>query len=119
MEVLRNAMYAKGVSRSRLVAKAFCGGNVISSNQLNIGQRNAEFAREWLQRKNIPLLAYDFGGPWSRKVVIDPKTGDAFCRRNPISQLDAQHLIKAESEYARSLQKKVETSPQEPKIELF
>lgn len=119
MEVLRNAMYAKGASRSRMVAKAFGGGNVISSNELNIGQRNAEFAREWLERENIPLLAYDFGGPWSRKVVIDPKTGDAFCRRNPISQPDAQHILQAENEYARSLQRKVETSQQEPKIELF
>lgn len=119
MEVLRNAMYAKGASRSRMVAKAFGGGNILSSIQLNIGQRNAEFAQEWLQRENIPLLAYDFGGHWSRKIVIDPKTGDAFCRRNPISQPDLQHVLQAEHEYARSLQKKVETSQQEPKIELF
>lgn len=119
MEVLRNAMYAKGASRSRMVAKAFGGGNVVSSIQLNIGQRNIEFTQEWLKRENIPLIAYDFGGSWSRKLVIDPKTGDAFCRRNSITQPDTQNIIKAEDEYALSLQKKAASSAQELKIELF
>lgn len=118
MEVLRNAMYARGAG-SRLVAKAFGGGNVVSSIQMAIGERNAEFARQWLERENIPLLAFDFGGAWSRKVVIDPKSGDAFCRRNPISKPDVRAVLEAESEYARSLQSKNSAAAQQKKIELF
>lgn len=120
MEVLRNAMVAKGAQRNRLVAKAFGGGNVVSSLNMAIGERNAEFARVWLDREGIPLVAYDFGGAWSRKVIIDPATGDAFCRRTPINQPDALAMVKAESEYEKSLvAAKATASPRERKIELF
>lgn len=103
MEILRNAMYAKGAQAKRLVAKAFGGGNIVNSLQLAIGARNAEFARQWLEREGIPLVASDFGGAWSRKVIIDPASGDAFCRRNPINQPEVMAVVKAESEYEKSL----------------
>lgn len=119
MEVLRNAMYAKGASPNRLVAKAFGGGNIVNSIQMAIGERNADFTREWLEREKIPLVASDFGGAWSRKVIIDPVSGDAFCRRNPINQPDVLAMVKAESEYEKSLIVPRKPSAQEKKIELF
>ncbi len=120
MEVLRNAMYAKGAQGGRLVAKAFGGGNIVSSIQMAIGARNADFAREWLERERIPLVASDFGGAWSRKVLIDPVSGDAFCRRNPVNQPDVQAMVRAESEYEKSLiAAKPAGSGQGKKIELF
>lgn len=119
MEVLRNAMYARGASPERLVAKAFGGGNVVNSIQMAIGERNAEFAREWLERERVPLIAFDFGGPWSRKVVFDPLTGDAFCRKNPITQPEGMAMVKAESEYEKSLLAPKALKTQGKKIELF
>jgi chemotaxis protein CheD len=119
MEVLRNAMYAKGAAANRLVAKAFGGGNIVNSIQMAIGARNAEFAKEWLQREGIPLVASDFGGAWSRKVILDPISGDAFCRRNPINQPDVQAMVKAESDYEQSLIVPKKTATTEKKIELF
>jgi chemotaxis protein CheD len=119
MEVLRNAMYAKGASPSRLVAKAFGGGNIVNSIQMAIGARNAEFAKQWLEREKIPLVASDFGGAWSRKVIIEPVSGDAFCRRNPINQPDVQAMVKAESDYEKSLIVPKKPSTQEKRIELF
>lgn len=120
MEVLRNAMYAKGAAANRLVAKAFGGGNIVNSIQMAIGERNAVFTREWLEREKIPLVASDFGGAWSRKVIIDPVTGDAFCRRNPINQPDVVAMVKAESEYEKSLiVPKAPAPSQGKKIELF
>lgn len=119
MEVLLNAMYGKGAQRSRLVAKAFGGGNIVHSIQMAIGERNASFTREWLAGEGIPLVASDFGGAWSRKVIIDPASGDAFCRRTPISQPDAVAIAKAESEYARSLLAPAQRPGPGKKIELF
>ncbi len=120
MEVLLNAMYKKGAQKSRLLAKAFGGGNIVSSIQMAIGARNAEFAREWLDREGIQLTASDFGGAWSRKVIIDPVSGDAFCRRNPINQPDVQAMVRAESDYEKSLiVPKKPAASQEKKIELF
>lgn len=115
MEVLVNAMLNKGARKERLVAKAFGGGNIVSSIRMAIGERNASFAQEWLAREGIPLLASDFNGPWSRKVVFVPQTGDAFCRRIPVTQAGTADVVRAEAEYERAISRK----PDEKKIELF
>lgn len=124
MEVLRNAMYAKGASPTRLIAKAFGGGNIVNSIQMAIGERNAVFAKEWLDREGVPLVASDFGGAWSRKVIIDPLSGDVFCRRYPVNQPEVQAMVRAESEYEKSLKKSLIVSKKpavttQKKIELF
>jgi chemotaxis protein CheD len=113
MEVLVNAMLAKGAHKNRMVAKAFGGGNIVSSIRMAIGDRNAEFATEWLAREGIPLTASDFGGPWSRKVVCVPNTGEAFCRRSPVNQAVAE-VVKAEAAYEKSL-----AAPKTKRVELF
>lgn len=112
MEALINGMLARGAQKKRLQAKAFGGGNVISLlSGVTIGQRNAEFAREWLQREAVPLVASDLMGPWSRKVILDPTSGDAFCKRGQTSQSVAE----AETAYASSLR----AAPKKTDIELF
>jgi len=118
MEVLVNAMLTKGATKSRMVAKAFGGGTIVTSIQMAIGQRNAEFAKEWLDREGIPLVAQDFGGAWSRKVIFTPDSGDAFCRRQPINQPEVQAVVRAESEYEKSLVRPTVPGPGK-KIELF
>jgi chemotaxis protein CheD len=117
MEVLANGLFNKGARKERLVAKAFGGGTIVSSIRMAIGERNAEFAHEWLDREGIPLVASDFSGPWSRKVVFVPQTGDAFCRRIPITQDVAIQVVKAEQEYETSLAQPKKAV--EKKIELF
>lgn len=117
MEVLANGLFNKGAHKDRLVAKAFGGGTIVSSIRMAIGERNAEFAKEWLDREGIPLVASDFSGPWSRKVVFVPQTGDAFCRRMPTTQADVVDVVKAEQEYESSLIQPKKTA--EKKIELF
>jgi chemotaxis protein CheD len=118
MEVLLNTMLTKGAQKSRIVAKAFGGGTIVTSILMAIGQRNADFAREWLEREGIHLAAQDFGGAWSRKVIFTPDGGDAFCRRLPISQPGVQDVVKAESDYEKSLHRPAKPSA-EKKIELF
>ena len=113
MEVLVNAMLAKGAIKSRLVAKAFGGGNVISSLKIAIGDRNASFAREWLARENIPLITSDLGGSWARKVVCVPGTGEVLCRR-VVTDREAMPEIVEEILYEESLH-----VPKAGRIELF
>lgn len=113
MEVLVNAMFAKGATKSRLVAKAFGGGNVISSIKVAIGDRNASFAREWLAREGIPLISSDLGGSWARKVVCVPGTGEVLCRRVVIDR-KAMPELDEEIVYEESLH-----VPKAGRIELF
>ena len=84
---------------------------------MSIGTRNADFTKEWLQRESIPLLASDFLGPWSRKVLFVPTTGDAFCRRLVTNMATAEVIAREEKSYADTLLQKPKTT--EKKIELF
>jgi chemotaxis protein CheD len=118
MEVLLNTMLNKGAAKQRIIAKAFGGGTIVTSILMAIGQRNSEFAKEWLQREGIPLAAQDFGGAWSRKIIFVPGSGDAFCRRLPISQPGVQEVVKAERDYEQSLVRPAKPTG-EKKIELF
>lgn len=121
MEALLNAMLSKGASKHRIKAKAFGGGTVIDANlptSLSIGKRNADFTREWLDRENIPLIASDFLGPWSRKVLLVPANGDAFCKRVTSSLINIDSLRREEQAYADSLLVKP-VSTTNKKIELF
>ncbi|CAB1369439.1 chemotaxis protein CheD [Denitratisoma oestradiolicum] len=115
MEVLVNALLDKGAQKRRLVAKAFGGGNIVSSIRMAIGDRNVQFAREWLGREGIPLLASDFGGPWSRKVICVPASGEAYCRRTPITQPEVAAIVKEEQAYEQSLVATAKTK----RVELF
>ncbi|MQY51763.1 chemotaxis protein CheD [Rhodocyclus tenuis] len=94
MTALFNGMIARGASRHRMKAKVFGGGAVIatSSNVMAIGERNAAFAREWLENERIPLVASDLNGPWARKVLLVPNTGEAYCRRIPSAMLGTQRI---------------------------
>ena len=116
MEVLLNGLLGRGAVRARVRAKAFGAGTIISSlASTGIGGRNAEFAREWLDREGIPLVAADFLGPWSRKVLFVPATGDAWCRRMPTTLATAQEVAREEEIYAKSLQRPASSG----KVELF
>jgi chemotaxis protein CheD len=103
MEVLLNSMIGKGARKERIIAKAFGGGTIVTSIRMAIGQRNAEFAKEWLDREGIKLAASDFGGAWSRKVLLTPDTGDAFCRRMPTNQDSVAKVVEEEQKYQESL----------------
>ncbi|HEX5394722.1 MAG TPA: chemotaxis protein CheD [Rhodocyclaceae bacterium] len=116
MEVLLNALLAKGARKHKLVAKAFGGGNVVTTIRLAIGKRNAEFAREWLDREGIPLKGHDLGGPWSRKIVFVPATGEAYCRRISTDNW-APEIVNAEAALDRSFA--IHRPAPEKKVELF
>ena len=121
MEALLNAMLKQGAARHRIRAKAFGGGTVIDANlpnSLSIGKRNSDFTRDWLEREGIPLIASDFLGPWSRKVLLVPANGDAYCKRVTSSLIKAESLRREQEAYATSLQQQ-QAQTLSKKIELF
>ena len=112
MEALLNAVLGLGARKERLQAKVFGGGAIVSSFAGSpVGERNAAFAREWLEREGIAITATDLLGPWSRKLVFDPRSGDAFCRRT-VAQ---RSLIETEESYGRTLTR----TPTGGNVELF
>lgn len=119
MEALLNALLQRGARKSQLQAKAFGGGTILntSNRSMDIGLRNAEFAKEWLSREEIPLLASDFLGPWTRKVVFLPACGTAYCKRTVTNMASTAVLAREEQKYAASLARKHSSS--DHMIELF
>lgn len=121
MEALLNEMLKRGAAKHRIKAKAFGGGAVIDTTvpgALAVGKRNADFAHEWLEREGIPLIASDFLGPWSRKILLVPETGDAYCKRVTSGLISQESLRREEQAYAESLLNK-SAAQSSKKIELF
>jgi chemotaxis protein CheD len=120
MTALLNALLARGAARHRLQAKAFGGGAVIdlgANAGMGIGDRNALFAKEWLERERIPLVSVDMQGVWARKVLLVPENGDAYCRRIASSLAGTQAVRREEEAYAASLIREQKTASK--KVELF
>jgi chemotaxis protein CheD len=76
MEVLINALLARGARRGRLEAKLFGGGQLLQG-VTNVGDQNVAFAEGFLEREGIALMGGSVGGPHARKVQFWPVSGRA------------------------------------------
>lgn len=78
MELLINGLLKGGASRSNLKAKVF-GGGMMSSLFHDIGQKNGNFALQYLSDEGIPITAKDLGGSSARRINFHPITGQVRC----------------------------------------
>lgn len=102
MEILINDLLKAGAVRQNLEAKVFGGGNVLKGfTQLNVGERNAAFVRQYLRSHRIPVVAEDMNDIYPRKVYFFPQTGKVLVRK--IKELRNDTLVKREVEYASRL----------------
>ena len=76
MELLINDILKHGGDRSRLQAKLFGGGNVVSA-LTDVGSRNYAFARQFLTDEGIPIVGGDVGGESARRIQFMPVSGRA------------------------------------------
>ena len=114
MELLINDLLKRGARRSRLLAKVFGGGNVLSGFHTDpIGTRNARFVLEYLRAERIPVLAEDLGDIHPRKVCFFAQTGRALVRRLPATR--EAEIAKLERAYYGQLTQ----APVAGSVELF
>jgi chemotaxis protein CheD len=112
MEMLINELVKRGAQRSRLEAKIFGGGHVMKNfTSLNVGQRNAEFTKEFLNTEGIRLLSEDLLDVHPRKVCFLPKSGRAFVKKLAVDE----SLVMQEKQY----QSRLVENPVAGDIELF
>ena len=76
MELLINGLLQRGAGRKQLEAKLFGGAHVLHGIGA-IGEKNAEFARKFLDAEGIPCLGESLGGDKARRVRYWPATGRA------------------------------------------
>jgi chemotaxis protein CheD len=114
MEVLINDLLKAGARRENLEAKVFGGGNVLRGFiAINVGERNAQFVRQYLRAENIRIVAEDLNDIYPRKVYFFPRSGKVLVKK--LKQLNNNTLVNREQDYASRLQK----SPVAGDIELF
>jgi len=100
MEMLINDIIRRGGDRKYFEAKVFGGAQMFESS-MQIGQRNIEFVREYLDFESIPINSEDVAGKQGRKVYYIPETGEIFLKRivslhnNTIEQREAKYLRQA------------------------
>lgn len=114
MELLINQLLKLGAHRNRLEAKVFGGGNVLPGLTINnVGERNAEFVRDYLHNEAIPIMAQDLLGVCPRKVYFFPQTGKVLVKK--IRSLHNTTIMDRESEYRI----RVKYTPKYGDVELF
>jgi chemotaxis protein CheD len=98
MEMLINQIMKMGGSRASLEAKVFGGGNVLKGfTVVNVGQKNVDFVRSFLNLERIPIVGEDLLDIYPRKVYFFPQTG-----RVLIKKLKAVHnntIVDREKDY--------------------
>lgn len=114
MEVLINDLLKAGARRENLEAKVFGGGNVLRGFiAINVGERNAQFVRNYLRNENIRMIAEDLNDIHPRKVYFFPRTGKVLVKK--LKQLNNNTLVNREQDYASRLQ----TNKVGGEVELF
>jgi chemotaxis protein CheD len=80
MESLVNDLMKLGATRERLEIKLFGGGRVLSG-MTDVGARNIEFIKSFIQLEGYRIAAEDMGGTQPRKVVYFPHSGRVKLKR--------------------------------------
>ncbi len=112
MERLINIILAGGGKRQNLEVKLFGGGNVLQIDT-DIGGKNIEFVKRYIETEGLDIAALDVGGNRPRKIQYFPHTGRA--RVKSLSSLHNDTLTRRESSYIAT----INNAPVEGRIDLF
>ena len=114
MEKMINDLLKMGAKRANLEAKLFGGGNVLRGITLtNVGGRNAEFARDYLNTEKIVIVAQDLLDIYPRKVYFFPHSGKVMVRK--LRHMSNDTIIKREQLYSS----RIKVSEVQGEVELF
>ena len=112
MEQLINKIIKFGGHRNRLEAKLTGGGRIIGGMS-DVGALNISFAKQYLNREGIEVVAVDLGGDCPRKVLYHPASGKLSVKK--LRSLHNDTLEKREKNYREELK----TLPEQGEVELF
>jgi len=113
MERLINDILKLGGRRENLELKLVGGGRVLAAMSTDIGARNIEFVRQYVQDEGFNVVGEDLGDVYPRKVVYFPDTGKIRVKR--FAAATDQSLADRERKYLSELDSK----PIGGEVELF
>ncbi len=102
MEMMINQLLKAGAQRSNLDAKVFGGGNVLRGFTVtNVGERNVDFAMQYLEKENIRVVAESLLDIYPRKIYFFPSSGRVMMKKLRYPNNDT--IIEREAEYSARL----------------
>ncbi|MGL4438917.1 MAG: chemotaxis protein CheD [Bosea sp. (in: a-proteobacteria)] len=114
MEVLINALMRAGCDRRNLEAKVFGGARIAAAfDHSAIGERNAQFAIDFLAHEGIAVKSRDTGGTSPRRVLFEPWSGRVLVQH--VDALTTADLALREAKHRATISIKPATSP----VEMF
>lgn len=112
MERLINVVLASGCKRENIEIKLFGGGKVLNLSA-DIGGKNVDFVRQYLDKEGFSATSEDVGGICPRKVQYFPLTG-----RVRVKKLNTMHNLTL-TERERVYRERLNDEKVEGKIDLF
>jgi len=112
MEMLINDILKNGGNKNNLEVKLFGGGKIIA-NMTDVGERNIEFAINYLKSEELIAIASDVGNSFPRKVYYFPQTGKVRIKR--LRSLHNNTIIEREKVYMND----INTKPVSGEVDLF
>jgi chemotaxis protein CheD len=100
MESLINELMKLGAVRERLEVKLFGGARILST-MTDVGAKNIQFAREFLELEHFTIMAEDVGDTRPRHVDYYPATGRVMLKH--LQALSARAVASEESRYGEQL----------------
>lgn len=114
MEKMINDLLKMGAKRGNLQAKLFGGGNVMRGFTVNnVGERNAEFALNYLQTENIEVMAQDLLDIYPRKIYFFPSSGKVLVKK--LRNVHNDTIIEREQQY----RSRITVTDVQGKVDLF
>lgn len=103
MEFLISRIVAAGGSRAHLRAKLVGGGRMIRQ-RVDVGSRNIQFARAYLDDEGVEVVSEHVGGEFARRVLFEPHTGRCRVRRvGQVERAENEALVRREEKWAEEL----------------
>ncbi len=112
MEHLINEILKHGGKKNNFEIK-LCGGGKILESMSNIGEKNINFIKRYLEREGYDIASEDMGSIHPRKVRYFPKTGKL--RIMKLRSLHNDTIVKREVDF----QKELDVAPVSGEVELF
>ena len=112
MEFLINEILKHGGKKQNFEVKIFGGGKILQ-NMTDIGERNINFALEFLAREDLQISSSDLGDNYPRKVLYFTDTGKVKLKR--LRSIHNNTIQAREQEYFQSINKE----PSSGDVELF
>lgn len=119
MEKMINDMMKLGARRTGLQAKVFGGGEVLGTKINNVSKSNIAFAMNYLKMEDIPILSYDVGGKFGRKLFFIANSFEVFIKKIGQDSKLAEAVREEEKYYDQIKRQKAEKALAVDNLTLF